>query len=148
MSKIPLNGLGIVGRETLKASISAGADSLTMAEIKESTEDIINRAKAENLPMVYILKEQYAKIDPAIIHQKEAEFHCVLVPVEEHEMQRIKDDSVPYTMPPKIPDIKMLSPAVYDLPHVKGGRYHEPPRDLKKKKKAKRRMQKQSRRRN
>lgn len=47
------------------------AESLTMEEIKESTEDIINRAKAENLPMVYILKEQYAKIDPAIIHQKE-----------------------------------------------------------------------------
>ena len=123
------------------------AESLTMAEIKESTEDIINRAKAENLPMVYILKEQYAKIDPAIIRQKEAEFHCVLVPVDEHEMQRIKDDAVPYTMPPKIPDIKMLSPAVYDLPHIKGGRYHEPPRDLKKKKKAKRRAEKQARRR-
>jgi hypothetical protein len=119
-----------------------------MDEIKESAEDIINRAKEENLPVVYILKEQYAKIDPAIIRQKEAESHCVLVPVEEHEMQRIKDDAVPYTMPPKIPDIKMLTPAVYDLPHVKGGRYHEPPRDLKKKKKAKRRMQKQSRKRN
>ena len=125
-----------------------------MAEIKESTEDIINRAKAENLPMVYILKEQYAKIDPAIIHQKEAEFHCVFVPVEEHEMQRIKDDAVPYTVPYTVPhtiplklsDIKMPTPAMYDVPHIKGGRYHEPPRDLKKKKKAKRRQQKQSRR--
>ena len=58
----------------------------------------------------------------------------------------MKDDAVPYTMPPKLPGIKMLQPAVYDLPHVKCGRHHEPPRDLKKKKKAKRRQQKQSRR--
>lgn len=46
----------------------------------------------------------------------------------------------------ELPDIKVPA-AVYDLPHVKGGRYQEPPRDLKKKKKAKRRQQKQARRR-
>lgn len=61
-------------------------------------------------------------------------------------MKRIKDDAVPYTMPLKLPDIKMPQVAMYDVPHVKGGRYHEPPRDLKKRKKAKRRQQKQSRR--
>ncbi len=46
-----------------------------------------------------------------------------------------------------LPDSAALQPAVYDAPRAKGGRYHEPPRDLKKKKKAKRRQQKQSRRR-
>ena len=44
----------------------------------------------------------------------------------------------------ELPEIKVPA-AVYDLPHVKGGRYKEPPRDLKKKK-AKRRQQKQARR--
>lgn len=46
----------------------------------------------------------------------------------------------------ELPDSAALQPAVYDAPHAKGGRYHEPPRDLRKKKKAKRRQQKQSRR--
>ena len=57
-----------------------------------------------------------------------------------------EEAAVPYTMPQKLPDIKMPTPAMYDVPDVKGGRYHEPPRDLRKKKKAKPRQQKQSRR--
>lgn len=104
------------------------------------------RAERENVPKVYILKRLYESIAPEIIHQKEAEFHCVFFPVEEHEMKRIKDDAVPYTMPPKLPDIMMQQPVMYDVPHVKGDRYHKPPRDLKKKKKAKRRAEKQARR--
>lgn len=104
-------------------------------------------AERENVPKVYILKKQYESIDPEFIHQKEAEFHCVLVPVEEHEMKRIKDDAVPYTMPSMLPDtIRVQQSVMYDVPHVKGGRYHEPPRDLKKKKKAKRRAEKQAKR--
>lgn len=146
-----LNGFGRLGLgEAAAKMIDASVDTIVKEQGESPVEDMRKAleelAERENVPKVYILKEQYEAIDPEIIHQKEAEFHCVLVPVEEHEMKRIKDDAVPYTMPPKLPDIKILQPAVYDLPHVKGGRYHEPPRDLKKKKKAKRRQQKQSRR--
>lgn len=63
-------------------------------------------------------------------------------------MKRIKDDAVPYTMPPpmsKIPEIVML-----DNPHRgKPGGNKTPriePKDYRKKKKAKRRAEKQARR--
>ena len=126
-----------------------------MTYVKEQNESPVEdmrrvleeRAERENVPKVYILKRLYESIAPEIIHQKEAEFHCVLVPVEEHEMKRIKDDAVPYTMPSMLPDsIRVQQSVMYDVPHVKGGRYHEPPRDLKKKKKAKRRAEKQAKR--
>ena len=117
-------------------------------ELKEQFErqQLEERAKRENMPIVYVLKEQYRQLDPAMIHEQEEKRHYILIPAEEHEIQRMKEDAVLYTMPPKLPDIEMLQPSVYGVPHVKGGRYHEPPRDLKKKKKAKRRQQKQSRR--
>lgn len=138
-----LNGMGRleIGEAAAKM-IDASVDTIVKEQGESPVEDMRKAleelTERENVPKVYILKEQYEMIDPKIIHQKEAEFHCVLVPVEEHEMEYIKDHAVPYTMPPKLPDIK--------VPHVKGGRYHEPSRDLKKKKKAKRRQQKQSRR--
>ena len=142
-----LNGFGRLGLgEAAAKMIDASVDTIVKEQGESPVEDMRKAleelAERENMPKVYILNEQYEAIDPEIIHQKEAEFHCVLVPVEEHEMKRIKDDAVPYAMPPELPDIKMLQP----LPHVKGGRYQEPPRDLKKKKKAKRRLHKQSRR--
>lgn len=114
-----------------------------------AVQSAIDHAK-EELPKVFILREQYDKLDPAVIREKQEEAHCILVPVERDEMDRILQEAVVYTPMlemPKLPDFKMLQPAVYDVPHVKGGRYHEPPRDLKKKKKAKRRQQKQARRR-
>ena len=140
-------GLGEVAAKMIDASVDAIVNEQGESPVKDMRKAFEQLAERDDVPKVYILKKQHEAIDPKIIHQKEAEFHCVLVPVEEHEMKRIKDDAVPYTMPLKLPDIKMLQPAVYDLPHVKGARYHEPPRDLKKKKKAKRRQQKQSRRR-
>lgn len=139
-------GLGEAAAKMIDASvdtISKAQDEPTVEDMRKALEEA---ADVQNMPKVYILKEQYEKIDPEVIHQKEVEHHCILVPVERHELERIKQDAVPYTMPPKLPDIKMLTPAMYDVPYVKGGRYHEPPRDLKKKKKAKRRQQKQSRR--
>ena len=126
--------------------VSQSEDQAFALREAEKRKELEERAKRENKTIVYVLKEQFYNFDPAMIVAQEERYNCVMIPIEEHEMQRIKDDAVPYTMPPKIPDIKMLTPAVYDLPHVKGGRYHEPPRDLKKKKKAKRRQQKQSRR--
>ena len=151
-----LNGMGRLGLgEAAAKMIDASVDTIVKEqgdaqaqELKEQFErqQLIERAKRENMPIVYVLKEQFRKLDPAMIHEQEEKHHCVLIPADEHEIQRMKEDAVPYTMPPKLPDIKMLTPAMYDVPHVKGGRYHEPPRDLKKKKKAKRRQQKQSRR--
>jgi len=143
--------MGADSEEITKAVESIAAQSEEQAEVLRDLEErrqLEERAKRENMPIVYVLKEQFRKLDPAMIHEQEEKHHCVLIPADEYEIQRMKEEAVPYTMPPKIPDIKMLTPAVYDLPPVKGGRYHEPPRDLKKKKKAKRRMQKQSRRRN
>lgn len=131
--RMPMGHVGIVASETV-----AGASDLVAVDVR-----------TQELPKVFILREQYDKLDPAVIREKQEEAHCILVPVERDEMDRIRQEAVVYTpMPemPKLPEIKMLQPAVCDVPHVKGGRYHEPPRDLKKKKKAKRRQQKQARR--
>ena len=129
--------------------IDASVDTIVKEQDESPVEDMRKAleelAERENVPKVYILKEQYEAIDPEIIHQQEAEHHCILVPVEKHEIERLRQEAMPYTMPPKLPDIKMPQPSVYDLPHVKGGRYQEPPHDLTKKKKAKRRAQKQAR---
>ena len=98
---------------------------------------------------VYMLQDAYDRLSPEMIADREAAYHCKIVPVDEYEMKRIKDDAVPYTMPPpmpKIPEIVML-----DNPHRgKPGGNKTPriePKDYRKKKKAKRRQQKQSRRR-
>ena len=113
-------------------------------DMKEALEDL--RDHDGETVMIYMPKDAYDRLTPEMIANREATYHCKIVPVSDEEMKRIKDDAVPYTMPLKFQDIKIPTPAMYDLPHVKGGRYHEPPRDLKKKKKAKRRQQKQSRR--
>lgn len=146
-------GLGEAAARMIDASVDTIVKEQGEAQAQELKEQferqqLEERAKRENMPIVYVLKEQHRQLDPAMIREQEEKHHCILIPAEEHEIQRMKEDAVPYTMPPKLPDIKVLQPAVYDLPHVKGGRYHEPPRDLKKKKKAKRRQQKQARRRN
>ena len=142
--KIPLNGYGHIGRLAL-----SGGDALSYDDIKLDAEDVVEKAKAENLPKVYILREQYEAIDPEIIRQQENEHHCVLVPVDRYEMERIQATAVPYTIPPpmpKIPEIVML-----DNPHRgKYGGHGTPriePKDYRKKKKAKRRAEKQARRR-
>ena len=97
---------------------------------------------------VYMLQDAYDRLSPEMIADREAAYHCKLVPVDEYEIKRIKDDAVPYTMPPpmpKIPEIVML-----DNPHRgKLGGNKTPriePKDYRKKKKAKRRAEKQARR--
>lgn len=148
---LDLLGLGEAAAKMIGASVDVIVKEQGEAQAQELKEQferqqLEERAKRENMPIVYVLKEQYRQLAPAMIHEQEEKYHCILIPAEEHEIQRMKEDAVPYTMPPKLPDIKILQPSVHDVPHVKGGRYHEPPRDLKKKKKAKRRQQKQSRR--
>ena len=139
-------GLGEAAAKMIDASVDTIVKQQDESPVEDMRKAFEELAERENVPKVYILKEQFRKLDPAMIHEQEEKHHCVLIPADDYEIQRTKEEAVPYTMPPKLPDIKMLQPAVYDLPHVKGGRYHEPPRDLKKKKKAKRRQQKQSRR--
>lgn len=148
-------GLRGLMNEAAEAMIAESVDAVSKAQDDDNAQDLKEqferqqleeRAKRENMPMVYVLKEQYHQLYPSVIREKEEKYHCVLIPVEEYEIQRMKENAVEYTMPPEVPDARMLTPIV--TPHVKGGRYHEPPRDLKKKKKAKRRQQKQARRRN
>jgi hypothetical protein len=127
--------------DDLAAQMKGNTEELRYLELRRQLEE---RAGQENLTKVYVAREEYEKLDADKIREMEEEIRCVFIPAGEDEIRRMKDDTVPYVMPPEIPDIKMLTPEV--LPHVKGGRYHEPPRDLRKRKKSKRRQQKQSRR--
>ena len=124
------------------------SDERTPIEDMKETFDKLREADGEPVK-VYMLKSDYDRIDPAVIAEREEALHCKMVPVDEYEMERIKFDSVPYTMPPpmpKIPEIVML-----DNPHRgKHGGNKTPriePKDYRKKKKAKRRAEKQARRR-
>lgn len=105
---------------------------------------------------MFILREQYDKLDPAVIREKQEEAHCILVPVERDEMDRIRQEAVVYTPKPempKLPETLWQEPSPYfgganigkGHKHI-GGR--QDPKDYAKKKKAKRRQQKQARRRN
>ena len=105
---------------------------------------------------MFILRDQYDKLDPAVIREKQEEAHCILVPVERDEMDRIRQESVVYTkMPemPKLPEIIWQEPSPYYggaricKSHKNiGGR--QASKDYAKKKKSNRRQQKQARRRN
>ena len=124
------------------------SDERTPIEDMKETFEKLREADGE-IVKVYMLKSDYDRIDPAVIAEREEALHCKMVPVDEYEMKRIKDDAVPYTIPPpmpKIPEIVML-----DNPHRgKPGGNKTPriePKDYRKKKKAKRRAEKQARRR-
>ena len=132
--------VGIVGSEP-----AAGASDLVAVDVR-----------TQEQPKVFILREQYDKLDPAVIREKQEEAHCILVPVERDEMDRIRQEAVAYTpMPemPKLPEVLWQEPSSYyggaDIgkghKHI-GGR--QDPKDYAKKKKAKRRQQKQARRKN
>ena len=118
--------------------------------IDEVKEALIAGAKENNLPVVYILKEQYRQIPPEVRHQQEIENHCVLVPVDRYEMERVKADAVPYTTMPHFPIPEPPEIVMYDNPYrgkFGGNKTPKiPPKDYAKKKKAKRRAQKQARR--
>lgn len=122
-------------------------DERTPIEDKKETFEKLREQDGE-LVKVYMLKDAYDRLSPEMIAEREAAYHCKMVPVSDEEMKRIKDDAVPYTMPTpmsKIPEIVML-----DNPHRgKPGGNKTPriePKDYRKKKKAKRRAEKQARR--
>ena len=128
--------IGIVASEPV-----AGASDLVAVDVR-----------TQELPKVFILREQYNKLDPAVIREKQEEAHCILVPVERDEMDRIRQEAVVYEKP-KLHDFILQEPSLYygganigkGYKHI-GGR--QDPKDYAKKKKAKRRQQKQARRRN
>ncbi len=135
---MPMGHVGIVASEPV-----AGAPDLVAVDVR-----------TQELPKVFILREQYDKLDPAVIREKQEEAHCILVPVERDEMDRIRQEAVAYTKAPempKLPEIIWQEPSSYyggangkGHKHI-GGR--QDPKDYAKKKKAKRRQQKQARRR-
>lgn len=137
--RMPMGHVGIVASEPV-----AGASDLVAVDVR-----------TQELPKVFILREQYDKLDPAVIREKQEEAHCILVPVERDEMDRIRQEAVVYTKPemPKLPETLWQEPSPYygganigkGHKHI-GGR--QDPKDYAKKKKAKRRQQKQARRRN
>ena len=136
--RMPMGHVGIVASEPV-----AGASDLVAVDVR-----------TQELPKVFILREQYDKLDPAVIREKQEEAHCILVPVERDEMDRIRQEAVVYTKPemPKLPETIWQEPSPYygganigkGHKHI-GGR--QDPKDYAKKKKAKRRQQKQARRR-
>ena len=136
--RMPMGHVGIVASESVP-----GASDLVAVDVR-----------TQELPKVFILREQYDKLDPAVIREKQEEAHCILVPVERDEMDRIRQEAVVYTpIPeiPKVPEILWQKPSPYyggasigkGYKHI-GGR--QDPKDYAKKKKAKRRQQKQARR--
>lgn len=138
--RMPMGHVGIVATDPV-----AGASDLVAVDVR-----------TQELPKVFILREQYDKLDPAVIREKQEEAHCILVPIERDEMDRIRQEAVAYTKAPempRLPEILWQEPSPYQgganigksYKHI-GGR--QEPKGYAKKKKAKRRQQKQARRRN
>ena len=137
---MPMGHVGIVASEPV-----VGASDLIAVDVRN-----------QELPKVFILREQYDKLDPAVIREKQEEVHCILVPIERDEMDRIRQEAVAYTKAPEMPKLPEI--IWQKLSHYYGGgnigKGHkhiggqQEPKDYAKKKKAKRRQQKQARRKN
>lgn len=143
MVKIPLNGFGRLDRLAFMSSI--GADSLSYAELKETTEKLMEPP----LSTVFVPKDLFENIPPKLISEQEAIHHCIIKPTE-HVMVNL-----PITenlaLVDKLKDIVSKKSIRIDIDTSKlpKERYHDRtfPKDFWKKKKAKRRIQKQSRKR-
>ena len=153
--QVPLNGLGRLGLIEA-SSLLAGADAIDVQNDEQTVEDF-KKAVAENerrkLPQVYVLREQYDRMDEEQIMKTERDNHCALVPVEQAELDRLRQESVPFTMMPpmpKVPDIIMEDP-YYGSHRGKPGGNKTPkiaPKDHAAKKKARRKQEKKSRKNN
>jgi hypothetical protein len=137
---MPMGHVGIVTSEPV-----AGASDLVAVDVR-----------TQEQPKVFILREQYDKLDPTIIREKQEELHCILVPVERDEMDKIRQEAVAYTKVPEMPELPEIlwqaPPPYYGGANVGKGYKHiggrQKSKGYDKKKKAKRRQQKQARRRN
>jgi len=123
------------------------SDERTPIEDMKETFDKLREQDGEPVK-VYMLQDAYDRLSPEMIADRESAYHCKIVPVDECEMKRIKDDSITFNAmseTPKLPKITMLEnpylgkPGGNKTPRVE-------PKDYRKKKKTKRRQQKQSRR--
>lgn len=111
-------------------------------------DDIENKVTAEalkqefrnNLPKAYILKAKYDEMSEEQIKSLEAKNEYVLVPVEEDELELLKQNAVPYRTPMMMP-----KPCVR-VGRIRSGKTTKIlPKDYAKKRKKKQRIQKQSR---
>ena len=135
---MPMGHVGIITSEPV-----AGASDLVAVDVR-----------TQERPKFFILREQYNKLDPAVIREKQEEAHCILVPVERDEMDKIRQEAVVYTKLPEmrsLPEILWQAPSLYGGVNIGKGYKHiggrQDHKDYAKKKKAKRRQQKQARRR-
>ena len=87
--RMPMGHVGIVASDPV-----VGTSDLVAVDVR-----------TQELPKVFILREQYEKLDPAVIREKQEEVHCILVPVERDEMDRILQEAVVYTKPPEMPKL-------------------------------------------
>lgn len=129
-----------------KLAIACGG---TQEEIEKSvTAEASKQEFRKNLPKAYILKAIYDKMSEEQIKSLSAKNEYVLVPVEEEELERLKQNAVHYTMPmtmSKPPELPILEPCVRA---VRIGSDKTPkilPKVYSKKRKKKQRIQKQSR---
>lgn len=153
VNKLPLNGLGRLGLIQASALL-AGAGAINVQDDAQAVEDFkeaIEEEERRRLPQVYVLREQYEKMDEEQIKKVEYDNHCVLVPVEQGEIDRLRQDSIPFTMPPmtKAPDIRLLTP-YYGRSGKPGGNKTPKiaPKNYASKKRAKRKQEKKSRKNN
>lgn len=136
-------------------ALMSGDDAIT-PDSEQEVEDFkkaIEEKQRSTLPQVYMLKEEYDKLTPEFIRQQEEKNHCVIIPAEKDEIDRMRLDSIPYTaMPPmpKVPDIIMQDP-YYGSHRGKPGGNKTPkiaPKGYAAKKKARRKQERKSRRNN
>lgn len=108
--------------------------------------EIVERAKREGKRIVYISQEDIDRIDPAMLCKYEEAGICIFIPSDmKAKLQSLEENTQIFELTSN-PYMKALTPYMHDCPHVKGGRYHKPPQNLRKKRKAKRRQQNQARR--
>lgn len=158
-NKLPINGFGRLGKDYAADMIAASVDSMRHTWEDEDEQQVqryreMLESKAEPEPIkVYVLRQQYEQLTREQIQQRERESHCVLVPVEQSEIDRLRQDAIAYTaLPPmpKVPDI-ILRDSPYGGCSGKPGGNKTPyiePKGYAKKKKAKAKQQKQSRKKN
>lgn len=121
----------------------------TPQEIENSvTAEALKQEFRNNFPKAYILKAKYDEMSEEQIKSLEAKNVYVLVPVEEDELELLKQNAVHYTM-----SMTMSKPSEFPIlePCVRVGRIGSGkttkilPKDYAKKRKKKQRIQKQSR---
>lgn len=160
--KLALNGFGrlglAAGAEQINAAIEAARVTLDQGDpkaeqLREEYRKSLEQQDERPPVKVYVLRKQYDEMSPELIRNKERDLHCQLIPVEQDELDRLREQAKPYTVPPTMPIMARptVPPDIFYQPEAyRAGRGHKtptiPPKDYAKKKKARRKAQKQARR--